>query len=67
MSNYIKSESCGGAEYRENCSRRENKKIYLQVEKKNHGDRKGMICAIQNATEMGRNIRMKICEVQTSG
>lgn len=33
VSNYIKSESFGGAEYRENCSRRENKKIYLQVKK----------------------------------
>lgn len=43
------------------------KRSTYKWKKKKTWRQKRMICAIQNATEMGRNIRMKICDMQTSG
>lgn len=48
-------------------SQREQKDLLTSGKKKKTWRQKRMICAIQNATEMGRNIRMKICDMQTSG
>ena len=45
---------------------RTKRPTYKWKKNKNHGDIKGWFVQYRIYTEMGRNIRMKMCDMQTS-